>query len=126
MPAQRVNVTQLHPHGLEPGREHTEIEEELHERAHIDYDRVAIVSINAALLDMKLKGTRRLPIHQWLNYTKMHWCLRMDQPLPHREPCQPTREQKLAAVPRTSGSCKNPAQTKKSGGDQSTDPCPLM
>jgi phosphoenolpyruvate carboxykinase (ATP) len=27
-----------------PQREHTEIEEELHERAHIDYDRVAIVS----------------------------------------------------------------------------------
>jgi phosphoenolpyruvate carboxykinase (ATP) len=27
-----------------PQREHTEIEEELHEHAHIDYDRVAIVS----------------------------------------------------------------------------------
>lgn len=27
-----------------PQREHTEIEEELHEKAHIDYDRVAIVS----------------------------------------------------------------------------------
>lgn len=26
-----------------PTREHTEIEEELHETAHIDYDRVAIV-----------------------------------------------------------------------------------
>ena len=26
-----------------PEREHTEIEEELHEKAHIDYDRVAIV-----------------------------------------------------------------------------------
>ena len=27
-----------------PQREHTEIEEELHEKAHIDYDRVSIVS----------------------------------------------------------------------------------
>lgn len=26
-----------------PSREHTELEEELHETAHIDYDRVAIV-----------------------------------------------------------------------------------
>lgn len=29
---------------LRPSREHTELEEELHETAHIDYDRVAIVS----------------------------------------------------------------------------------
>jgi len=28
-----------------PQREHTEIEEELHELAHIDYDRVAIVRL---------------------------------------------------------------------------------
>jgi hypothetical protein len=27
-----------------PGKGHTELEEELHETAHIDYDRVAIVS----------------------------------------------------------------------------------
>jgi phosphoenolpyruvate carboxykinase (ATP) len=27
-----------------PGKGHTELEEELHEHAHIDYDRVAIVS----------------------------------------------------------------------------------
>merc|ERR1712000_171865 len=39
-----VNKTSLHPAGLQPGREHTEIEEELHERAHIDYDRVSIVA----------------------------------------------------------------------------------
>ncbi|KAA8910020.1 ATP-utilizing phosphoenolpyruvate carboxykinase [Sphaerosporella brunnea] len=37
-----VNRTSLHPHGVQP-REHTEIEEALHERAHIDYDRVAII-----------------------------------------------------------------------------------
>ena len=33
-----------------PQREHTEIEEELHEVAHIDYDRVAIVSDSFAAL----------------------------------------------------------------------------
>lgn len=69
--AARVNQTALHPTGVEyvalpeypppplpangnrawtdhaaasrPRHEHTEIEEELHDRAHIDYDRVAIV-----------------------------------------------------------------------------------
>ncbi|KAF1982125.1 hypothetical protein K402DRAFT_397859 [Aulographum hederae CBS 113979] len=44
MVANNVNKTALHPSGVEPQREHTEIEEELHERAHIDYDRVAIVA----------------------------------------------------------------------------------
>ena len=29
--------------GCRPKRDHTEIEEELHDKAHIDYDRVAIV-----------------------------------------------------------------------------------
>ncbi|KAI9890539.1 MAG: Protein kinase C-like 1 [Vezdaea aestivalis] len=38
-----VNKTALHPGGVQPIREHTEIEEELHESANIDYDRVAIV-----------------------------------------------------------------------------------
>jgi len=39
----------LHPHARypqkhSPHREHTELEEELHDQAHIDYDRVAIVA----------------------------------------------------------------------------------
>ncbi|KAH0538000.1 hypothetical protein FGG08_005361 [Glutinoglossum americanum] len=38
-----VNKTALHPSGVVPSKEHTEIEEELHEKANIDYDRVAIV-----------------------------------------------------------------------------------
>jgi phosphoenolpyruvate carboxykinase (ATP) len=38
-----VNKTALHPGGVQPVKEHTELEEELHEKAHIDYDRVAIV-----------------------------------------------------------------------------------
>ncbi|KAI9858364.1 MAG: Protein kinase C-like 1 [Trichoglossum hirsutum] len=38
-----VNKTSLHPSGIVPLPEHTEIEEELHERANIDYDRVAII-----------------------------------------------------------------------------------
>jgi len=44
MVSSTVNRTTLHPHGIQPQREHTELEEELHERAHIDYDRVAIVA----------------------------------------------------------------------------------
>ncbi|KAJ8125289.1 hypothetical protein O1611_g8351 [Lasiodiplodia mahajangana] len=45
IPSNKVNKTALHPSGLEPSREreHTELEEELHEKAHIDYDRVAII-----------------------------------------------------------------------------------
>jgi phosphoenolpyruvate carboxykinase (ATP) len=40
-----VNKTPLHPSGVQPHyeRDHTELEEELHEKAHIDYDRVAII-----------------------------------------------------------------------------------
>lgn len=38
-----VNRTALHPGGVLPIREHTEIEETLHDQANIDYDRVAIV-----------------------------------------------------------------------------------
>ncbi|KAH8776332.1 phosphoenolpyruvate carboxykinase-domain-containing protein [Diaporthe sp. PMI_573] len=38
-----VNKTGLHPSGVQPHREHTELEEELHDIAHIDYDRVAII-----------------------------------------------------------------------------------
>lgn len=38
-----VNKTSLHPAGVEPHLDHTELEEELHEKAHIDYDRVAII-----------------------------------------------------------------------------------
>ncbi|KAK4635776.1 Phosphoenolpyruvate carboxykinase (ATP) [Fulvia fulva] len=44
MVAERVNKTALHPGGVEPRHEHTELEEELHDRAHIDYDRVAIIA----------------------------------------------------------------------------------
>ncbi|KAL1589616.1 Phosphoenolpyruvate carboxykinase (ATP) [Cladosporium halotolerans] len=44
MVSQSVNKTALHPKGVEPQQEHTEIEEELHEKAHIDYDRVAIIA----------------------------------------------------------------------------------
>merc|ERR1711981_465257 len=44
MVANSVNKTALHPSGVAPQNEHTEIEEELHERAHIDYDRVSIIA----------------------------------------------------------------------------------
>lgn len=43
--ATTVNKTNLHPTGVAPHEEsHTEIEEELHKQAHIDYNRVAIIS----------------------------------------------------------------------------------
>ncbi|KAJ4339346.1 Protein kinase C-like 1 [Didymella glomerata] len=42
--ASQVNKTNLHPSGITPKKEHTEIEEELHDKAHIDYDRVAIIA----------------------------------------------------------------------------------
>ncbi|KAF2994416.1 Protein kinase C-like 1 [Curvularia kusanoi] len=44
MVSQQVNRTNLHPSGITPKKEHTEIEEELHDKAHIDYDRVAIIA----------------------------------------------------------------------------------
>ena len=37
---------------LRPQREHTEIEEELHEVAHIDYNRVSIVSLSPPAIDV--------------------------------------------------------------------------
>lgn len=40
-----VNKTALHPGGVAPHTPHTELEEELHETAHIDYDRVSIVCL---------------------------------------------------------------------------------
>jgi phosphoenolpyruvate carboxykinase (ATP) len=43
MIASSVNKTSLHPSGVQPHREHTDLEEELYEKAHIDYDRVAII-----------------------------------------------------------------------------------
>ena len=42
----------LHPGGVQPLVEHTELEEELHEKAHIDYERVAIVSNHKSSLDL--------------------------------------------------------------------------
>jgi phosphoenolpyruvate carboxykinase (ATP) len=45
MVATSVNRTALHPGGVQPGNRHTELEEELHEHAHIDYNRVAIVCV---------------------------------------------------------------------------------
>ena len=39
-----VNKTALHPGGVQPHRPHSELEEELHTTAHIDYDRVSIIA----------------------------------------------------------------------------------
>jgi hypothetical protein len=60
-----------------PHREHTEIEEELHETAHIDYDRVAIVANPSVAARMNAPCTlptsislTLAPIHS--QSTKMH------------------------------------------------------
>lgn len=90
IPNSSVNKTNLHPGGVQyvqhplildpsisvcnfrylsfnlhrPQREHTDLEEELHELAHIDYDRVSIVNeILIAALVFLLKQLR-LPIHR--------------------------------------------------------------
>jgi phosphoenolpyruvate carboxykinase (ATP) len=46
-----VNKTSLHPGGVVPQIEHTDLENELHEKAHIDYDRVAIVCTSRPVLN---------------------------------------------------------------------------
>ena len=50
----------LHPGGVVPQLEHTELENELHEKAHIDYDRVAIVRYLQTLL--RFAHAHRLPL----------------------------------------------------------------
>lgn len=44
MVSNSVNKTALHPGGVKPTVEHTDLETELHEHANIDYDRVAIIA----------------------------------------------------------------------------------
>ena len=66
MVSNSVNKTALHPGGVEPSREHTELENELHEHANIDYDRVAIVanpSVAALYEDALVRPTLSDDIH---------------------------------------------------------------
>ncbi|KAI5295963.1 Protein kinase C-like 1 [Ascosphaera acerosa] len=44
MPPPAVNKTPLHPHGVQPNRGRTALEEELAETAHIDYTHVSIIA----------------------------------------------------------------------------------
>jgi hypothetical protein len=69
-----VNKTGLHPGGVAPHIEHTELEEELHEKAHIDYDTVAIVSTidsNTTFAPSSPVLFVRSPTPQLLPFTKM-------------------------------------------------------
>lgn len=63
-----------------PGKGHTELEEELHETAHIDYDRVAIVRLLQKLFDFTDMDSyltfSRLPTPLSLPFTKMPWSTR--------------------------------------------------
>jgi hypothetical protein len=59
------NVTGLNPGGLPASSEHTEIENELHEKAHIDYDRVSIIanpSVAALYEDALVYGMLPAPV----------------------------------------------------------------
>ena len=112
-----VNKTALHPGGVQPQREHTEIEEELHEKAHIDYDRVAIVScIEQFLFPVPLLTMLRLPTPRLQPFTRMPSSTKPVQPSHLLELFQHTQEQRLAVRPQTSVSCASPAQRKRSGG----------
>jgi hypothetical protein len=78
MGSNSVNKTALHPGGVQyvipfqekksllimdrPSREHTELEEELHETAHIDYDRVAIARQSSKASAKQILTIIRLPI----------------------------------------------------------------
>lgn len=69
-----------------PTREHTEIEEELHDKANIDYDRVAIVSFPYWISLMLLKARLTVPLSRsqtllWLLFTKMPLYTRLELPL---------------------------------------------
>jgi phosphoenolpyruvate carboxykinase (ATP) len=70
MVSNSVNKTALHPGGVEPSREHTELEETLHEHANIDYDRVAIVANPsvAALYEDALVCFESMPLTRHITY----------------------------------------------------------
>jgi len=50
--ADRTGLSKAADHLDRPQHEHNELEEELHEKAHIDYDRVAIVSQTTLILSL--------------------------------------------------------------------------
>lgn len=58
-----------------PQQEHTELEEELHERAHIDYDRVSIVSWIASLV--LVQSSRLLLDRQPIRTCSLRRCPRL-------------------------------------------------
>ena len=68
-----------------PQREHTDIEEELHEVAHIDYNRVSIVNRPLSMIFFHGSLTNRSPILLSQLCTKMPWCMKQAQPSPQQE-----------------------------------------
>lgn len=125
MVANTVNKTNLHPSGvayvtslsgqlvlldqvlltlsLRPNKEHTEIEESLHDKAHIDYDRVAIVSLPRLVKHLRHTDfIPRSPTLQSLLSMKTLSSTRLAQPSQHPAPSQHTLVRKPAARPRIS------------------------
>jgi hypothetical protein len=116
-----------------PAKGRTELEEELHETAHIDYERVAIVrnpsqnscnaSISSIFKSPYLTAFHpRSPTRLLLLCTKMPSS--MKQELPSHPPvlCQRTLEPRPVGHPWTRESFRSLHQKMKFGGDQLTSP----
>jgi hypothetical protein len=88
----------LHPGGVIPVQEHTELENELHEKAHIDYDRVAIVRSLPSHLSFACPDrlpSCRFPILRSLPSTKMPLSTKLAQPSHPPALSQHTQGQRL-------------------------------
>ena len=90
--------------GQRPQVEHTEIEEELHEKANIDYDRVAIVRLQSTQYTVfqLLTLLARLPTRPFPPSTKMLSSMKLVLPSPPQELYLHTLEPKPAVLPQTS------------------------
>ena len=107
-----------------PQKDHTEIEEELHETAHIDYDRVAIVGLSSNLEEASTQLTleTRLPTRQSLLFMRMRWYMRQDLPLPHQALFQLTLGLKLDGPHLINVSLMKPNRVERSGGARLINP----
>lgn len=118
-----VNKTSLHPGGVQPHHEHTQLEEELHETAHIDYDRVAIVrrpsSLSIVLSHPLTSAPPRSLTPPLLLSTKMLSSTRPALPSPPAVLSLPTLAPRLAALPVTSVLSRSPRLRTTSGKSSS-------
>jgi hypothetical protein len=119
--ADSKNVTALNPGGLQAQPEHTEIENELHEKAHIDYDRVSIIanpSVAALYEDALVYGLSCAV----LSIAHANFLQRSALPSHPPELYPPILDRKLVVRLQTSVSSRSLALKMRSGGDLSTSP----